>query len=63
MYACIACCLLSMILVGVLSIDFYFQNRRADRDGKLLENTEVGRMAVFLCELVVKTLLTLSTGG
>lgn len=45
MYACIACSLLSIVLVGVLTIDFYYQNRKADTEGKLLESHDVSRAA------------------
>ena len=43
MYACIACSLLSIVLVGVVTIDFYYQNRKADTEGKLLESHDVSR--------------------
>ena len=41
LYACIACCLLTMILVCLLSIDTYFQNRKADRGEVKLEDHDV----------------------
>ncbi|KAG7138693.1 putative transporter like protein [Verticillium longisporum] len=40
MYACIACCLLTLILVGILSFDFKRQNGKAERGEKELENNE-----------------------
>ncbi|KAL9947561.1 hypothetical protein D7B24_006452 [Verticillium nonalfalfae] len=40
MYACIACCLLTLILVGILSLDFKRQNGKAERGEKELENNE-----------------------
>ncbi|ROT34495.1 MFS general substrate transporter [Sodiomyces alkalinus F11] len=40
MYACIAASLLTVVLVGLLSVDFYFQNRKADRGEKELEGAD-----------------------
>ncbi|KAK0713077.1 MFS general substrate transporter [Lasiosphaeria miniovina] len=37
LYACIATCLLNLIIVAVLSISFYFLNRQADRGERELE--------------------------
>jgi sugar phosphate permease len=37
MYAAIACSLLTIILVCVLTVDHYFQNKKADRGEKVLE--------------------------
>lgn len=41
LYTCIAVCLLSLILVGALSITFYFENTKADRGEKELESSDV----------------------
>lgn len=41
MYACIVASVLTVILVGLLSVDFYFKNRKADRGETELEVTEV----------------------
>jgi sugar phosphate permease len=43
LYACIACCLLTLLLVSGLSIDFYYQNRKADRGEKQLEARDVSK--------------------
>ncbi|KAL1845948.1 hypothetical protein VTK73DRAFT_387 [Phialemonium thermophilum] len=47
LYACIACSLLSIVLVCALSIDFYFQNRLADREGKILESSDEDNHVAF----------------
>lgn len=41
LYACLACCLLSILLVGLLSLDFRRENRQADRGEKELEASDV----------------------
>ncbi|KAF6835053.1 phthalate transporter [Colletotrichum plurivorum] len=41
MYACIACSLLTVVLVGVLTLDFRRQNRLAERGEKELEASDV----------------------
>lgn len=41
LYACIACCLLTIILVCVVDTFFYFANKKADRGEKELEAHEV----------------------
>lgn len=40
-YACIACCLLTLIIVGVTTLVFVRQNRRADRGEIELEDSDV----------------------
>lgn len=40
LYACIACTLLNMILVGILTVYFKIENRRADRGEKELESND-----------------------
>lgn len=40
-WACIACCLLTVILVTILDLDFRRQNAKADRGEKLLEAHDV----------------------
>lgn len=40
MYACIACTLLNIILVGILTVYFKIENRRADRGEKELESND-----------------------
>ncbi|KAI8221614.1 putative transporter [Colletotrichum sp. SAR 10_86] len=47
MYACIACSLLTMILVGLLSLDFKRQNSKADRGEKELEASDEGAQPGF----------------
>ncbi|KFH44049.1 putative transporter -like protein [Hapsidospora chrysogenum ATCC 11550] len=37
MYACIACALLNIVLVGVCDLAFYRLNKKADTEGKILE--------------------------
>ncbi|KAL8289622.1 hypothetical protein RB597_001313 [Gaeumannomyces tritici] len=41
LYACIACALLNIILVGVLSLLYKMENGKAEREGKELEVTQV----------------------
>lgn len=41
MYACIACSLLTCILVSLLTVDAYFKNKKADRGEKELEADDV----------------------
>lgn len=41
MYACIACCLLNVLLVAICDTSFYFQNKKADRGETILESHEV----------------------
>ncbi|KAF2868716.1 major facilitator superfamily domain-containing protein [Massariosphaeria phaeospora] len=40
LYACIACCLLTLIVVALLSLGFYQQNSRADRGEVELETSD-----------------------
>jgi len=40
MCACIATSLLTIILVSILSVDFWYQNRKADRGEKELETSD-----------------------
>ncbi|KAI1659477.1 MFS general substrate transporter [Daldinia decipiens] len=40
LYACIACCLLSIVIVGLLDISYYLDNKKADRGEKYLESTD-----------------------
>ncbi|KAI0882003.1 major facilitator superfamily MFS-1 [Annulohypoxylon maeteangense] len=40
LWACIACCLFGILLVGILDLSFYFDNKKADRGEKELEITE-----------------------
>ncbi|KAI1344149.1 major facilitator superfamily MFS-1 [Xylariaceae sp. FL0016] len=40
LYACIACCLMNILLVVICDITFYFENRAADRGEKELETSE-----------------------
>ncbi|KAI0850320.1 MFS general substrate transporter [Daldinia vernicosa] len=47
LYACIACCLLSIVIVGLLDISYYFDNKKADRGEKHLETTDEGSQAEF----------------
>ncbi|KAK3317857.1 general substrate transporter [Cercophora scortea] len=47
LYACIACTLLNFVIVGGLSISFYFHNRAADRGEKELETHEDGYQPGF----------------
>lgn len=44
-YACIACCLLSIIIVGLLSLAFASANRKADRGEIELEDSDVSAPA------------------
>ncbi|KAI2464711.1 major facilitator superfamily MFS-1 [Annulohypoxylon bovei var. microspora] len=37
LYACIACCLFAIVLVCILDLSFYFDNKKADRGEKRLE--------------------------
>ncbi|KAI0834763.1 major facilitator superfamily MFS-1 [Hypoxylon sp. FL0890] len=39
LYACIACCLLCIIIVGVLDLSYYIDNKKADRGEKRLETS------------------------
>lgn len=41
MYACIACALLNIILVGVCDLAFWRENKKADQEGKILEAHDV----------------------
>jgi len=41
LYACLACSILNVVLVGVLDIAFYFQNKKADRGEISIEAHEV----------------------
>ncbi|KAK8132142.1 phthalate transporter [Apiospora kogelbergensis] len=47
LYACIACCLLTIILVCVVDTFFYFANKKADRGEKELEAHEDGYQPGF----------------
>ncbi|KAI1454011.1 MFS general substrate transporter [Annulohypoxylon moriforme] len=40
LWACIACCLAGILLVGILDLSFYIDNRKADRGEKELEITD-----------------------
>lgn len=57
-YACIAVSLLSLLLVGALSLDFYAQNRKADRGEKELETNEVRNSGRELSSICVHEMLT-----
>ncbi|KAI1413650.1 major facilitator superfamily MFS-1 [Hypoxylon sp. FL1857] len=39
LYACIACCLLCIIIVGILDLSYYIDNKKADREQKHLETS------------------------
>ncbi|KAI1767040.1 major facilitator superfamily MFS-1 [Hypoxylon sp. FL1150] len=39
LYACIACCLFAILLVGVVDLSFYIDNKKADRGEKQLETS------------------------
>ncbi|KAI4865247.1 major facilitator superfamily MFS-1 [Hypoxylon rubiginosum] len=39
LYACIACCLLAILIVCVLDLTFYFDNKKADKGEKELETS------------------------
>lgn len=41
MWACIACALLSIVLVAACDLEFWRQNKKADKEGKILEEHEV----------------------
>jgi predicted MFS family arabinose efflux permease len=41
LYACLTASSLSIVLVGLLSLSFFFENRKAARDGKELETSQV----------------------
>ncbi|KAI0122034.1 MFS general substrate transporter [Daldinia grandis] len=47
LYACIACCLLSIVIVILLDISYYFDNKKADRGEKNLETTDEGSQPDF----------------
>ncbi|KAI1469282.1 MFS general substrate transporter [Daldinia caldariorum] len=47
LYACIACCLLAIIVVGLLDFSFYIDNKKADRGEKQLEVTDEGPQPNF----------------
>ncbi|OTB17790.1 hypothetical protein K445DRAFT_56309 [Daldinia sp. EC12] len=47
LYACIACCLLAIVTVGLLDLSFYFDNEKADRGEKHLEVTDEGSQPDF----------------
>ncbi|KAK1529949.1 major facilitator superfamily transporter [Colletotrichum paranaense] len=47
MYACIACSLLTCILVSLLTVDAYFKNKKADRGEKELEADDEGAQPGF----------------
>ena len=40
LYACIACTLLNFLLIGILTVYFKIENRRADRGEKELESND-----------------------
>ncbi|KAI1103751.1 MFS general substrate transporter [Jackrogersella minutella] len=40
LFACIACCLLGILIVCAVDISFYFDNKKADRGEKQLEKTD-----------------------
>ncbi|WAO96900.1 Hypothetical protein NCS54_01459200 [Fusarium falciforme] len=40
LWACIACSLASLVMIGLLSVYFWVKNRQADRTGIILENEE-----------------------
>ncbi|OTB01374.1 hypothetical protein M426DRAFT_75225 [Hypoxylon sp. CI-4A] len=40
LWACIACCLFALVLVGVLTVSYYFDNKKADRGEKQLEASD-----------------------
>ncbi|KAF7325055.1 hypothetical protein MKEN_00548100 [Mycena kentingensis (nom. inval.)] len=42
LYACLTASLLTIVLVGILSVAFYFENRKAERGEKELEMSEEG---------------------
>jgi hypothetical protein len=46
-YACIACCLLSIIVVSILSFVFWRENKRADRGEVELESSSVSPLFPF----------------
>ena len=48
MYACIACALLNIILVGVCDLAFWKENKKADQEGKILEAHDVSFLSSFL---------------
>lgn len=48
MYACIACALLNVILVCVCDLEFFRQNKKADRGEKQLENDDEVRPIQFI---------------
>ncbi|KAL3471522.1 major facilitator superfamily domain-containing protein [Aspergillus californicus] len=45
LWACIACCLASMVMVVLLSVYFWYMNRRADRREIVLEDEEYSEVA------------------
>ncbi|KAK2043868.1 major facilitator superfamily transporter [Colletotrichum somersetense] len=47
MYACIACSLLTIVLVCLLTVDSYFKNKKADRGEKELEADDEGAQPGF----------------
>ncbi|KAI8956620.1 MFS general substrate transporter [Daldinia sp. FL1419] len=47
LYACIACCLLTIVVVGLLDLSFYFDNKKADRGEKHLEATDEDSQSDF----------------
>ncbi|OHW97753.1 major facilitator superfamily transporter [Colletotrichum incanum] len=47
MYACIACSLLTVVLVGLLTFDAYVKNKKADRGEKELEADDEGAQHGF----------------
>lgn len=48
LYACIACCLLTIILVCIVDTFFYIANKKADRGEKELEAHEVSFSHILL---------------
>jgi len=47
LWACIACCLFSIIIVGLLSIKFWRDNTKADRGELAIESSDEDRQGGF----------------
>jgi tellurite resistance protein TehA-like permease len=59
LYACIACCFLTLIIVGLISLSSWRSNKKADRGEIELEYHDVS----FLDYVCISTLLTIIQEG
>jgi len=62
-YACLTAALLNIVIVGILTVLFIFENKKADKGEKELEVSDVsaGAMFYFLVPCVVSFLPSLTT--